>query len=81
MSLFVLDEFEMVLSQSEKFTGKRKAEAKCYKHTIEDLQLHDARNEKHRKQYTATKQKKKVRNHQKTLSKPSDPNGELRSRI
>ncbi len=46
MSLFVLDEFEMALSLSKKLTRKRKAEAKCYKHIMEDAELHDAHNKK-----------------------------------
>ncbi len=63
MSLFVLDEFEMAPSQSEKLARKRKAEAKCDKRIIEDLKLHDTRNESVEK-YAAAKQKSKVRNYQ-----------------
>ncbi len=59
MSLFVLDEFKMALSQSEKFVRKTKAEAKPYRCIIEDPKLHDASNEKSSKQYAATKRKKK----------------------
>ncbi len=36
MSLFVLDEFEMVLSQTEKLARKRRAEAKRYRCIMED---------------------------------------------
>ncbi len=46
MSLFVLDEFEMAVSQSEKLVRKRKTEAKHYKCIMEDAELHDAFNEK-----------------------------------
>ncbi len=48
---------------------------------MEDPELHDARNEKHQKQYAIAKQKKKVRNHRRKLSKTSDSIGELESRI
>ncbi len=56
--IFVLDKFEMALSQSEKFARKRKEEAKHYKCIMEDPELHDARIEKGQKQYAAAKQKK-----------------------
>ncbi len=51
MSLFVLDEFEMTLSQLGKLTRKKKVEAKRYKHIKDDAELHDALNEKCWKQY------------------------------
>ncbi len=81
MSLFALNEFEMTLCQSEKLAWKREAEAKCYKHIMEDPELHDARNKKHRKQYAGAKQKKKGKNHRRKLLKPSNTNGEIRSRL
>ncbi len=59
MSLFVLDEFETALSQSEKLMRTRKAEAKLYKRIMEDPDLHDAYNEKYGKQYAEAEQKKK----------------------
>ncbi len=46
MSLFVLDEFEMVLPQSEQLVRKRNVEAKHYKCIMEDPELYDVRNEK-----------------------------------
>ncbi len=49
----------MDLSQSEKLIRKRKAEAKHYKCIMGDPELHDAHNEKHRKQYVGAKQKRK----------------------
>ncbi len=51
MSLFVLGEFEMALSWSEKFGRKTKTEAKHYKCIIEDPELHNACNENCQKQY------------------------------
>ncbi len=49
----------MAHPQSEKLARKRKAEAKRCKSIMEDLELHDACNEKRRRQYAAAKQKKK----------------------
>ncbi len=76
MSLFVLDEFEMALSQSEKLARKRKTEVKSCKCIMEDLELHDARNKKCWRWYVVAKQKRKVRKHRRKLSKPSYSNGE-----
>ncbi len=59
MSLFVSDEIEMALFQSEKLMRNIKAEAKLHKRIMEDLELRDARNEKRWKQYAVIKQKKK----------------------
>ncbi len=53
MSLFVLDEFEMAVSQLEKLMRKRKAEAKHYKCIMEEPKLHNVCGEKCRKQYAA----------------------------
>ncbi len=58
MSLFVLREFKMSLSQSEKLTRKWQTEAKCYKCIMEDPELHNTFILKCWKQYAAAKQKK-----------------------
>ncbi len=55
----MVGKFEIALSQLEKFTRKRKAEAKSHKHIIEEPKLDDARNEKYWKQFAMVKQKKK----------------------
>ncbi len=84
MTLFVLDEFEMAILQSEKPVWRRKAEAKHCTHIMEDLELLNVHNKKRRKQYAMAKwlnKKRMVRNHRRKLLKPSDSIEELRSRI
>ncbi len=49
----------MALSQSEKLEWKKKAEAKHFKHSMEDVELHSAHDEKCQKQHAAAKQEDK----------------------
>ncbi len=71
MSLFVLGESEMALSESEKITRKSKVEAKCYKCITGrgGSKLYNSHNEKRPKHYAGAKQKKKGRKPSKKVIK------------